>query len=188
MAEKFRRPTHFVQGQDIFRNDEVGITHPNNKAFIRCKDNGDIEIVAGEGCSIILHPAKRSITFVADSIKFLTQSGSQGLTWNNQAFNENADTFNEPTFLPIRDEDGYSLYKGVDHFLYGDAGNDVESAPIVPDLIPPELAMRLGGADTVASYPTASVTDPETGETVTYQQYYDKYKRPPPFGNGVVNG
>jgi hypothetical protein len=37
----------------------------------------------------------------------------------------------------------------------------------------------------VARLPTAPVTDPETGETVSYETYYNKYKRPPPFGNGV---
>jgi hypothetical protein len=184
MPETFRRPVHFVEGQDTFRNSEVGVTHPNTSAFVRLKDNGDVEIVAGEGCSIILHTAKKSITFVADSVKFLTRTGSGGLVWNKQAFNENADTFNEPALVPIRDEDGYSLYKGVDHFLYGDTGKEETAPPMSPD-IPPELAVKLRSGESMTNFPNASVTDPETGAVITYEQYYAKFKRPPPFGTGV---
>jgi hypothetical protein len=188
MAEsrKFDRPISFVQGQDMYRPNEVGVTHPTMPAFIRLKDNGDVEIVACEGCSIILHPAKRSITFVADSIKFLTKGGMQGMTWNGMAFNENANTFNEPTLVPVQDDDAYSPYKGVEQFIYQAGNTDQDDAPVVSGL-PLQLARTVNGSTTVGQFPQAAVTDPETGSTITWQQYYEKYGKPPPFGQTIVN-
>lgn len=185
-SEKFDRPIKFVQGQDTYRPNEVGVTHPANPAFIRLKDNGDIEISACEGCTIIMHPAKRSITFVADSIKFLTRSGMQGLTWNGQAFNENADTFNEPMMVPLGDDDAYSPYKGVEHFMYG-RSEDPEAMPL-PGALPFQLARAISGKTMQGQYPQTPVTDPETGETITWQQYYERYGKPPPFGQRIANG
>lgn len=182
--EKFKRPIQFVQQEDRFKPNEVGLNHPNTSAFVRLKDNGDIEIVAGEGLAIILHPAKRSITLVADSIKFMTKEHG-GLRWNGQLFNETADTFNEPTFVPASDDDSYGLYKGVEQFLYDD--DDEDNSPLVTMAgdLPPEIAELLSQTTEKRSYPEAMVTDPETGAQVTYRQYYTKYGKAPPFG---VNG
>jgi len=101
--------THFAER-------EVGITHPDVTGFIRIRNNGDIEIVAGEGLAIVLNPHSNSITFVADHIKFMTKHEG-GLRWNDLSFNDRATNFSEPTLVKVDDaREGYGLYKGVDHF------------------------------------------------------------------------
>lgn len=114
MAERFQIPTEIIRQQDNFGEREVGVTHPDKPSHVRLHDNGDVEITAGEGLSIIMHAGKRSITFVADEIKFLTKS--QSLRWNDLRFNPKATQFSQPTFVPQINEDGYSLYRGVDYF------------------------------------------------------------------------
>lgn len=164
--DRFRRPTSLVNGEDEFKDNEVGITHPETSGFIRLKDNGDIEIVAGEGVMIVMQPASKTITFVADSIKFMTRD-RQGLRWNGSYFNENAANFNEPTLVPADDQGSRSLYKGVEYFLKPD--------PEAPNPLP--VPGQAG-----MSFPQVMVTDPESGESISYYQYYEKYKTTPRFG------
>lgn len=114
MSERFERPVDILNQQDAFQSREVGITHPDRPAHVRLKDNGDIEIVAGEGLMIIMHAATRGITFVADEIKFLTKS--QSLRWNDLRFNSRATQYAEPTFVKQDNEQGYSLYRDTDYF------------------------------------------------------------------------
>lgn len=182
-SERFKRPIQFVQEQDRFGPNEVGITHPENDSFFRIRDNGDIELIAGEGLGMIFHPAKRSVTIIADSIKFMTREHG-GLRWNNQLFNETADTFNEPTFVPARDDEAYGLYKGVEQFLYDDDDEDA-LVGLAGDL-PPDIAELLSQTTMKRSYPESVVQDPETGGLISYRNYYTKYGKPPPFGaNGA---
>lgn len=131
----FENPEELNQAQDTFSSREVGLTHPDVPGFLRIKDNGDIEIVAGEGLSIIMNAASRSITFVADSVKFLTKD--EGLRWNKLLFNGQATTFNEPTFSPTEDVAGSNhIYRDVAYFLNEDdefKGLNTSPAPIIVD-------------------------------------------------------
>lgn len=111
---RIRKPYHIIDQQDQYGANEVGVIHPTNLSFLRIKDNGDIEISAGEGLAIILHPGKKMISFVADEIKFLTKTN--GLKWNNVKFNSGATTFNEPTLIPVNYEEIYSPYRGTESF------------------------------------------------------------------------
>lgn len=99
-----------------FGDREVGLTHPDMPGFIRVRNNGDIEIVAGEELAIILNLSSKSITFVADHIKFVTQD-EQGLRWNRISFNNRATKYTEPTFLKSDDERPLDLYEGVQQFV-----------------------------------------------------------------------
>lgn len=162
--DRFPRPRQLLYGEDEFKDNEVGITHPDTSAFVRLKDNGDVEIVAGEGLMIVLHPTKRSITFVADSIKFLTRDQG-GLRWNQSFFNERAANFNEPTLIPADDQSASSIYKGVEYFLHDEQ----------PEADPTDVVRR-------KHFPEVQVTDPETGDQISYGRYYVKYGRPPAFG------
>ena len=162
--DRFPRPRQLLYGEDEFKDNEVGITHPLNPSFVRLKDNGDVEIVAGEGVMIILQPTKRSITLVADSIKFLTRDHG-GLRWNQSYFNERADNFNEPTLVPADDQSANHIYKGVEYFLHDEK----------PEDDPTDFARQ-------KHFPAVMVIDPETGGSITYGRYYEKYGRPPKFG------
>lgn len=103
--------------QDRFGGREIGLTHPDNPSFIRLSDNGDIEIIAGEGLGIVLNLARRSIVFMADQVKFMTQTEA-GFRWNQVALNPKATSFNEPAFTNVSDDKvKVDLYKGVSHFL-----------------------------------------------------------------------
>lgn len=179
--EKFRRPTQFVQEQDRFGANEVGLNHPNNQSFLRIRNNGDIEIVAGERCSIIMSPSTSTIAFVADNIKFLTKENG-GLRWNNLLFNQAADSFNEPSFVPAADHETFGLYKGVEQFIYDEQNED---APIVANDIPADIAAVLYKTRD-RTMPETMVNDPETGETISYRTYYTRYGKPPPFGSGAA--
>lgn len=115
--ERFTRPVHILGQQDQFGGREVGITHPDRSSFIKLSDNGDIEIIAGEGLGIILNLGRRSITFMADQVKFMTHNDA-GFRWNQVALNPNATSFNEPAFTNVsEDKVKVDLFKGVSHFL-----------------------------------------------------------------------
>lgn len=172
---RFVRPIHLVQGEDEFKDREVGITHPDTPAFVRLKDNGDIEIVAGEGLAMVFHKAKKSITLVADSIKFLTRAQG-GLRWNQHFFNERAGSYNEPTLIEADDQEARHIYRGVEYFLYDDDESEEELGLDLPE----ELVERLGMK--APRPPDKMVNDPETGEQIAWAKYLDKYGRPPRFG------
>lgn len=115
-SKQFYDPAWDQYAQDTFQKREVGLNHPDNKSHIRLHNNGDVEITAGEGLSIWLHAGSRSITFVADSIKFITRD--DGLHWNRLNFNKDAWQFNESTFYRAEDVDARKgLYRGVEMFL-----------------------------------------------------------------------
>lgn len=122
----FTSPSETVHRQGRFSPREVGLTHPDVPSFIRLCDNGDIELIAGEGLGIILSPRSGSITLVADRIKFLTR-GENGLRWNKVAFNDRAVAFNEPTFLTVDDLNTPSLYRDVDYYLDDDDDDSTTS-------------------------------------------------------------
>lgn len=115
----FGRGEDIIESQEQFSVREVGITHPDNPGFIRICDNGDIEIMAGDGLSIVMNSRSRSISFVADSIKFITKKDG-GLKWNRLTFNEKATGFSQPTFLTIDEREALGVYRGVDYFTQED--------------------------------------------------------------------
>lgn len=124
---KFGSPDQDVQRDDKYGAREVGLTHPDVPGFVRLRDNGDIEIVAGEGVSILMNARNRSITFVAENIKFLTKT-EDGLRWNKMAFNEAASSADEPTFVEADDIDAMSsLYFGADYYYELDGEEDNEA-------------------------------------------------------------
>ncbi|HJS83581.1 MAG TPA: hypothetical protein VJ742_12180 [Nitrososphaera sp.] len=156
MPEKFKRPIDWVHGRDEFSETEVGITHPDNNSFIRIRENGDIEIMAGEGLGIILSPSKKTINLVGDNVKFLTKK--TGLRWNEFAFNDRAVGYQEPTFLQTEYDEVKGFFEGVEHYLV-----DEDDSPDI--------------------YPAVMITDPQTGEEITWLQYYNKYRKNPPMGD-----
>lgn len=166
---RFSVPIHLIEQQDNFSPTEVGLTHPEMPSFMRLRDNGDVEIVAGEGLSIVMHSAKKSITFEADDIKFLTRKN--GLRWNKLAFNDQAIKFNEPTFLMVNTKDKYGLYSDVDYYL-GEKDDEENDETIIN-------GRKL---DRSLPVPNFEVTDPETGETILFAQYVEKYGSQPSFG------
>lgn len=114
--DKIERPTFKVAEHERYSPTEVGITHQFTNAYVRLTDAGDVEIVAGEGLAIIMHPQNRSITFVADKIKFLTKDHG-GLVWNKRTFNDRATKFTEPAFYEYDPEEGIGIFRGFDDFL-----------------------------------------------------------------------
>lgn len=118
MKQTFDTPLEEVDRQDRFSRREPGLTHPDIESlFVRLRDNGDLEIVAGEGLAIIMRPSNRSITFIADHVNIMTQA-EEGLRWNHVSFNSKAVSFHEPTFITKNDEqlDAYHTYEGLDPF------------------------------------------------------------------------
>lgn len=114
-----QRPTFDIAEQEKYSATEVGVTHQFTNAFVRLTDSGDIELVAGEGLAIILHTANKSITMVADKIRFITKE-TGGLVWNSMNFNERATKFTEPAFYSFTPEDGVGLFRGYTDFLEKD--------------------------------------------------------------------
>jgi hypothetical protein len=170
-TDRFVRPV--LHDADTFQDTEVGLNHPTSQAYVRLKDNGDVEIVAGDGLAIVLHKQQRSITIVADSIRFLTKAQG-GLRWNDKLFNERGDAFQEPTLVPAGEEDAFNLYKGVEHFIYDDPNEPTDQQRTLPAGIPQTPPGH--------PFPDVQVKDPETAADISYEQYYAKYGKPPPFG------
>lgn len=113
---RFERPIENIEAQDAFGDNEVGITHPFEGAYIRLNDAGDVEIVAGDGLAIVLHKASNSIVFVADNIKILTKDGD-AIRWNNTMLNSRATDFTQPALLPLQVKEISSIYDGTAAFL-----------------------------------------------------------------------
>jgi hypothetical protein len=87
-----------IKKRKQFSSREVGINHPDNSAFMRISDSGEIEIFGAPGIGLIINPKTRSISFFADSIKFFCRD-DDGLRWNNMSFNPAADAYNEPALV-----------------------------------------------------------------------------------------
>lgn len=109
-------PMMVKRNQDTFSNREVGVTHPDLPSYMKLSDNGDVEVFAKEGLGFILHKDNNSITFVADSVRFITNE-REGLRWNKLCFNPRATQFSEPAFVPWDESNGESIYNGVEDFL-----------------------------------------------------------------------
>lgn len=166
MKHTFETPLAAVDSQDRFSRTETGLKHPNiEDLFVRLRDNGDLELVAGEGLAIVLHPSNRSITFIADHINFITQS-DEGLRWNHVAFNSRAVSFHEPTFIAKNDEqlDAYNTYEGLDVFT--DGNGDFGSAAGITD--------RSGNRITLEEYAAQKqeAGDPEIQEEINLPEEY----------------
>lgn len=115
MDQTFDNTLHAAAEDANFSGREVGITHPDVPGFLRIKDNGDIEVVAGEGLAIVMSPKNGSITFVADSVNFMTRP--DGFKWNHVAFNDRATTFTEPTFIFKEPKlNAYDIHEGIEFF------------------------------------------------------------------------
>jgi hypothetical protein len=116
MTDSIPMPHDIISQQNTFAANEPGLTHPMQSSHVRLRDNGDIEIVAGDTISMVMSLSSRTITFTADAVKFLTKD-QQGLRWNNLAFNPKASTFSQPTFLALTDDHIVDLYQGASAYV-----------------------------------------------------------------------
>lgn len=119
--EDSRKSNVFDEGIELkrrkeFSNREVGITHPDHKGFIRITDSGEIEIFAAPGIGLILNPNTRSISVIADSIKFFCRD-DDGLRWNDKSFNPASDVYNEPALLKTNDFLNNPAYYRSNYYL-----------------------------------------------------------------------
>lgn len=101
--------------RNSFSNREVGITHPDTSAYIKLCDNGDIEIMAAPGVGIIISALNKSITLHADDIKIYSKPN--GLNWNENYFNPNSDSFEEPALQKNSPEFYNSAFNGIELLL-----------------------------------------------------------------------
>lgn len=108
----FARPFNIARSRDLFGVREVGITHPDNNAYVKISDNGSIEIMGGTNFGIILDAKSRSINFYADTVNFHTKE-SGGLNWNRLSFNNRATKYTEPPLLPTLTDSIVGLFDGV---------------------------------------------------------------------------
>lgn len=105
----------FENTTDRFELKDVGITHPDNDAFIRIDEGGRIYIMSQPNLGIVIDPARQSIAFVGDKIKMITKE-DEGLKWNNLNFNSQATNFAEPTFTYSKDTTNF-IYDDIDRFI-----------------------------------------------------------------------
>ncbi len=141
--DSFDSPTNEVNRTNNFSQTEVGITHPQKPGFIRICDNGNIEIFAGEEVGITLDAQSGNMILHANAIKFQARE----IRWNKAAFNSNATSFHEPTFITIEDNvDIKGKYRGVGYFI-----DDVE--------------LTTG----------FKITDPTTGQAFTLGEYAARF-------------
>lgn len=109
-------PHEILRQQDTFGHNEPGLTHPVQNTHIRLRDNGDMELIVGDAVAMVMSNTRRSITFVADNIKFMTKE-QNGLRWNDLGFNPKASKFEQPTFLQLTHEAVVDLYNGFDTYV-----------------------------------------------------------------------
>ena len=102
--------------EDNYNPSEPGVTHPHNDAYIKLCNDGTIEIYAGNSTGIFLNPNTRSITFMGDCVKFITNN-EDGIRWNDMAFNDQASVFTEPALVPVEKSKGTGNYRGAMEYL-----------------------------------------------------------------------
>lgn len=111
-----RRPSHVRTSKEAYSDSEVGITHPFRPSYIRLADNGNVEIIGAEGMGIIFNAADRSVTIIADKVRFQTRE-DEGMLWNDKAFNPRATLYTQPTLIDLDSENIANIWGGVDDFL-----------------------------------------------------------------------
>lgn len=105
-----------IKKRTSFGRREVGLSHPDNSAFVRLTDNGDIEIFAGEEIGIIISPSSGSISLFADVVKIYTKEDN-GLRWNNMSLNYASDQYSEPTLIKTNEKEINSGFNYADYYL-----------------------------------------------------------------------
>lgn len=121
---RFEQQYNQLRTEESFSGREVGLNHPDNSSFIKVADNGDITLSVGTGCSIIMSSVNKSITFVADNVKFLVRD-EDGVKINDLILNSKATKYSEPTFIE-RDPSEYNyLYDDVNSYVTDPGGGDV---------------------------------------------------------------
>lgn len=116
IGQKFdTRLRNEVDSRKEFSDREVGLTHPDNRGFLRIADNGDIEIFSGAGIGMIISSESGTISLFADSIRLHTKDDE--LRWNGYTFNPSADDFSEPTFIKTNMQKVHSAVRNVDYYL-----------------------------------------------------------------------
>lgn len=105
-----------VKKRKEFSTREVGLTHPDNSAFFRISDSGEIEIFAAPGIGLVINPSTRSISLFADSIKFFCRD-DDGLRWNSMSFNPSADVYNEPALVKTNEFLNNPAYFRTNYYL-----------------------------------------------------------------------
>jgi hypothetical protein len=114
----FGRPNEALFQKSKYSPTEVGLTHQSTPAYIRLCDNGDIEIMAGEGIGLVLHAANKSVTIIADSIKMMTRE--DGLRWNDHHFNPNGSEWTEPALLKKDLDQMRGVFDGIEDYIGGE--------------------------------------------------------------------
>lgn len=85
-------PEYSIRKETLPSEDDIVIKHPANGSNIRIKDNGVIQMFAGNNLGIKIDPNYNAITFYANKANFFTPNihfitDDNGLKWNFTPFN-----------------------------------------------------------------------------------------------------
>jgi hypothetical protein len=112
----FNRPSELLYKESTFGIREPGITHPDNDAFFKIADNGDMYAMGNGSTGIIVSPSQDTVFIIANKVKVVTKE-DEGFRWNNLAFNPKGVTYSEPAFIYPKDHSGGSIYDGISYFV-----------------------------------------------------------------------
>lgn len=115
----FKRPYGVAAARDLFGEREVGLTHPDNPAYIKISDSGSIEAMCGDELGIIIDSYTRTIHIYGDSVVLHTKQQG-GLRWNRLSVNHRATKYTEPALVEVNVEDMSGLFNNVDNILGDD--------------------------------------------------------------------
>ena len=104
--------------EDRFSLDEVGLTHPNTNAYVKLCNDGSVEIYAGNDTGVFMNPNTKTITFMADKVKFITNN-ENGICWNDKELNSQATSFTEPALVPIESRPENGAYRDFSNYIRG---------------------------------------------------------------------
>lgn len=116
MASFPEKPFNVAAARDLFSNREVGLVHPDTKAYVKLGDNGNIELICGNELGIIIDSYTRTVHIYGDSVVFHTKK-SNGLRMNRLSFNQKATKYTEPTFVESEVSDMPGLFNGIDEIM-----------------------------------------------------------------------
>jgi hypothetical protein len=152
-----------------FSSREVGLNHPDNKAFVKIADSGEIEIFAAPGVGIVINPSTRSISFFADTVKIYSKE-DDGLRWNNMSFNPSSDTYNEPALIKTNPFANNPAFYNTNYYL-----NNLDNLVEEEDINPVTIGGRYGLSDNALAQPDFGPE--QRGITAEQQQLVDQFAK-----------
>lgn len=90
--EGLSHPEEVIAKQQYIERGEVALKHPKTRSMVRIKNDGGIDLFAGNMLGISIDPSSNSVNIFGDNLNFFgkrvnIKTNPDGLIWNGNHFN-----------------------------------------------------------------------------------------------------